>query len=135
MTARQIDFAQPDETIPPLGERPWDGPDMQDALPVAIMLERLATAGNVDLTCYIRLWRSFAQSVGGSVGFMRSADKAPELLIACPVDAQRRHRLRWLHFLTEDLLARCGGREALEAEVARSPYPTEPSTPYLETSA
>ncbi|MDR6789553.1 hypothetical protein J2Y58_002926 [Sphingomonas sp. BE138] len=133
MSGRDLGIADGNEPIPPLGDRPWDGPDLRDALPVADMLEWLAAAAAADLSSYVRVWRYFAHSAGGNVGFLLEQGKAPQLVIGCPVDAQRRHRLLWLHHLTEDLFARDGGREALEDAIRHSPYahverPRDPGT-------
>lgn len=133
MSALPPHIATEDEPIPARGDRPWDGPDVRKAMPIPDMLSALGAAAFAGLPSYIRLWRYFAHTVGGSVGLMRTRDGEESLLIGSCVDAQLRHRSRWLHFLTEDLFAREGARDALEADIRRSPYlvderPRDPRT-------
>lgn len=137
MSALPPHVAAADEPIPLPGERPWDGPDVRKAMPITDMLSALSMSASVGLPAYIRLWRYFVHTVGGSVGSMRTRDGEESLLIGSCVDAQLRHRSRWLHFLTEDLFAREGARELLEADIRRQPYFVDerPRDPRAVTSA
>jgi len=95
-------IAAEDEEIPPIGERPWDGPDMRTVMPIEDMLLSLREF-NEDVVGYLQLWRAHLASMGGSVSLNYERDGTRHLMVGSGCDAQARHRSRWLHFLCEDL--------------------------------
>lgn len=96
-----LHVAAADEPIAELRERPWDGPDMRQAMPIEMMLGALHQTNNT--ADYLALWRPMVASVGGWVGLTITHDGEEELGLGGPCDAQMRTRSRWLHFLSEDL--------------------------------
>lgn len=107
------------EAIPERGCRPWDGPDMREALPIETMLGMLVPVVD-DEVSYIALWRELVSSVGCSVLAHLDRDGAVGLMVGGPCDAQTRHRSRWVHFLLEHLDGIEGRREALMRQLDRA---------------
>lgn len=94
--------ATEDEPIPALGERPWDGPDMNAAAPIEQMLSWLRQLDDDDVG-YLELWRRLTASIGCSVLVCHERDGEVHLMHGSPCDAQVRHRTRWMCFLIRDL--------------------------------
>ena len=91
-----------DEPIEDLGKRPWDGPDLRQALPIEMMLGALNKVSS-NPAAYLTLWHTLVRSVGGWVSLTITREGEERLGMGTPCDAQMRHRSRWLYFLTEDL--------------------------------
>ena len=104
------------EPIQPLGERPWDGPDMRVAMSIDDMLAELAAID--DGIVYADHWRHLVTSVGCTPAVNIEKDGELSLTVMLPCDAQVRHRSRWVHFLASDL-DRVQGRRAALLELLR----------------
>lgn len=112
--------ATDDEPIPPLGERPWDGPDMRAVAPIEQMLDWLRECDPVDDVAYLMLWQALVRSIGMSVLICYERDGEEGLMVGGPCDAQARHRNRWMHFLLADLELVETRRELLMKQLRRS---------------
>ncbi len=108
--------AKDGEQIPPLGERPWDGPDMRVAMSIDDMLAELAAID--DDIVYADHWRHLVTSLGCTPMVNIEKDGVLSLTVLFPCDVQVRHRSRWVHFLAGDL-DRVQGRRAALLELLR----------------
>jgi hypothetical protein len=104
MTDLPPHIALADEPIEPLRDRPWDGPDMAQAMPIEMMLGLLRQL-KANVPAYLALWLRLVKSVGGYVSLTVTREGDENIGIVRPCDAQIRHRSRWLHYLEDDLFS------------------------------
>lgn len=121
MSTLPLHIATDDEAIPPIGERPWDGPDMQAAAPIGQMLDWLRQLDDDDVG-YVALWRNLVSSIGCSILVSYERDGEQGLMVGTPCDAQTRHRSRWMYFLLEDLDRIESRRDLLTSQIIRAGY-------------
>jgi hypothetical protein len=99
--ALPMHVARDDEPIPPHHGYQGDGPDMQQATPIADMLADLHHFGD-DEVGYVERWRQHIASIGVSVTVSIERNGTRCLMIGSPCDGHTRHRSRWTHFLFKD---------------------------------
>ena len=119
------------ETIPAPSEQPLrNEPDMRAVTPLEVMLAQLAHVAD-DAVAFVQRFRSYVAEIGFTVMAHFERDGTLCLNVGGPVDAQVRHRHRWMHFLVERLDAVEGGRalllrQLIDERIAWDERPVDP---------
>lgn len=91
--------ATADEPIPEPSARPsWNEPDMRKVTPLEQMLAELAHVSDDD-GAFVQRLVDFVTEIGCSLVAHYARDGEMGFTYHSPVDAQIRHRSRWMHFL------------------------------------